>query len=241
MLKKRGSAMIGPQFRRVIIWLGAALFLLACALPLLTTPTQAPQALVPRLLGTPIAQTAAAAKTQTVVNLPPSLTPTLTPFPTGTKIVVSSVPTFFFALPTLTPVPTWTSPAGLIIQGSGGSGNNNSDSPFTGKEWTCIVTATSPRKEALIEAGVNFYAYFTVMNTGTKTWPNNGVDFIYTGGYRLEGGKIHDLPKTTPTGAKVTIKALYVSPTIPGVYNSFWTLKVGRYSFCEMKISFEVK
>ena len=61
--------MRGQRFRRLLFSVASALFVLACALPSLGTgsPTQAPQGLSPELLGTPIAQTAAAAQTQTIV------------------------------------------------------------------------------------------------------------------------------------------------------------------------------
>jgi hypothetical protein len=240
--------MNGHGIRRISIWLVTALFLLACVSPLLLTssPTQAPQSLAPALLGTSIAQTAAAAQTQTVVYLPPSLTPTPTRFPTGTPITISSIPTFFFGIPTLTPRPSET-PVGLIIQlpGVPGGGSNplgiNSDSPFTGKEWTCLVTEKSPKMGAVMQPGVNFFVSFTLLNTGTKTWPKKGVDFVYKAGYPQEGGRIQDFPKSVASGGEVTLTAFYVAPKVPDTYNSYWTLKVGRLSFCTMKISFVIK
>ena len=100
--------MRGQRFRKKVFYAATALFLLACALPsFLASPTQAPQALAPEQLGMAIEQTADAAKTQTVTYLPPTLTPTVTRFPTSTSVALSSTPTFLYLLPTFTPLPTW--------------------------------------------------------------------------------------------------------------------------------------
>lgn len=223
-----------------------SIFLLACAVPAFGASTQVPQSLAPESLATPIAQTAAAANTLTALYSPPTLTPTPTRFPTGTLISAPTLSTFVFALPTFTPLPTITSTPGAVIQGPAGGGNSansndGSGSPFTGKEWTCAVTEKYPKNGAALEPGKNFYAYFTLMNTGTKTWPSNGVDFLYTGGYRHNDGKIYDLPVSVAPGNKVTLKVLFTGPKSAGAYNSYWSLKVGKLSFCSMKISFEIK
>ena len=239
--------MIGKRSRRILFSVAAALFMLACALPSLGTksPTQSPQGLAPELLGTSIAQTAAAAKTQTVIYMPPSLTPTLTPFPTGTQIEVTSAPTFLFALPTFPPLPTGTPIPGIIIQipggGSGNSAGTDSDSPFTGEEWTCGIRTKNPPMNTVVERGASFYVTITLFNSGTKTWTNNGIDFVYTGGYRIEGTRIQDLPLTVAPGKEVKVKSLIIAPKKPDIYNIFWTLQVGNYKFCGMKYTFEVK
>lgn len=237
--------MKGQRSRRIIIWLGSVLFLLACALPLASTasPTQIPQSLAPELLGTSIVQTAAAAQTQTIVYLPPSLTPTRTPFPTWTPSIASSTPTFLFALPTITPWPTWTPTRGIIIQIPGGVGNatSNSDSPFTGRFWSCGIRERTPSVGTVIEKGTDFYATVTLFNTGTKTWTYNSIDFIYKSGFRIEGKLIQDLPFSIPTGKEITLQLLLTAPKRPGTYNTIWTLKVGKTPFCGVKLTFKVE
>ena len=238
--------MKGQRFHRILVWLGSILFLLACALPSfgVSSPTQEPQSLAPELLGTPVAQTAIAAQTQTAIYMPPSLTPTLTPFPTGTLITLSSTPTFFFALPTFTPLPTWTSTPGIVVQrpGSGNSSaDNNNDSPFTDKEWTCAIRAKSPSMGTVMAQEASFYVSITLMNSGTKTWTNNGVDFVYKSGLRNEGRRIQDLPSTVAPGEEITLTSQLVAPKKPGTYSTVWNLKVGNTSFCGVKYSFEVK
>ncbi len=232
------------RFPRIIIWLMAALILSACTFPLLTKPTQVPQFLAPELLGTSIVQTADVAKTQTVVYMPPSITPSPTRFPTGTLIVASSPSTFVFALPTFTPLPTWTPTPGIVIQipgGGTGSPGVAIDNPFTGKEWTCAIREKSPPMGAVIQQGASFSVAITLFNSGTKTWTNNDVDFQYQSGFRNEGKLIQDLPKTITPGNQITLQFLLTAPDKPDVYSTIWTLKVGNHPFCGVKYSFEVK
>jgi hypothetical protein len=226
-----------------MIFMAAGLFLLACALPSLSasSPTQSPPSLAPELLGTSIVQTVAAAQTETVVYAPPTLTPTVTLLPTWTPAVLTSTPTFIFALPTFTPLPTWTPTPGAIIDIPGGIGNATSDSPFTGREWTCAIRGKYPPMGTVVTHGDSFYVSITLMNTGTKTWTNNGVDFVYTGGYRVEGTRIQDSPFTVAPGREVTFSSLLVAPKKPDTYNTYWTLQVGNHLFCGVKYTFKVK
>jgi len=236
--------MSGQRFRQIITVLATAMFLVACTLPLFGKPTQVAQSLSPELLGTPIAQTAEAAKTQTVVYMPPSLTPSVTRFPTGTPIPLYSPTTFIFALPTFTPLPTWTPTPGPVIQipaGGTGSSRIDIDSPFTLKEWTCGIREKAPPMGAVIKQGVSYVFTVTLFNSGTKTWTKNGVDFRYNSGFRNDGKPIQDLPKTIAPGNEITLNISLTAPKSPGTYNMIWTLKVGRTSFCGVKFSFEVK
>ncbi len=240
--------MNGQRLRRMTAWLALTLFLLACSVPSLASPsvTQAPQVMDSQSLGTSIAETAAAAQTQTVVNLPPSATPTYTSQPIRTPPTFTPSPTFIYLLPTFTPLPTWTPLPGIIIQvpaGTGGAGGNATatDSPFTDREWTCAIQGRSPANGIVVKAGASFYVSITLMNTGTKSWAYNSVDFVYTGGWRIEGPKTQDMPFTVKRGGKVSLESLIIAPEKPEKYNTFWTLQVGKYEFCGMKFSFEVK
>ncbi len=240
--------MNGQRLNRMTTWLAVTLFLLACSVPSLAAPsvTQIPQVMDSQSLGTSIVETAVAAQTQTVVNLPSSATPTYTSQPIRTPPTFTPSPTFIYLLPTFTPLPTWTPLPGIIIQvpaGTGGAGSNatSTDSPFTGREWTCAIHGKTPAMGMVVKPGASFYVSFTLMNTGTKSWAYNSVDFVYTGGWRIEGPKVQDLPFTVKPGGEVTLKSLIVAPEAPEKYNTFWTLQVGNYQFCGIKYSFEVK
>jgi hypothetical protein len=243
-MKKEDKHMKGQRFRRIAFWVVAVLFLLACSLPsLAASPTQAPQSLAPELLGTSIAQTAVAAQTQTVIYAPPSLTPTLTPLPTWTPVTLSPTPTFVFALPTVTALPTWTPLPGMIFQIPGGGGNSNatSESLFTGKEWTCAIRDKNPAMGAIVAPGASFYVSITLFNNGTRAWPKNSVDFRYRSGLRNDGKPIQDFPRTVASGSEITLQFLLTAPDKPDIYNTVWSLKVGRRFFCGVKYSFKVE
>ncbi|MBC7878490.1 MAG: hypothetical protein H7Y59_15070 [Anaerolineales bacterium] len=228
---------------RVRLWLITGLVILGCVFPSVAAPAtiQTPISQSSDQLGTSIVQTAEAAQTKTALVLPTStLTPTITFTPT---ITPTSTPTFIFSLlSTATPIPTETA---IVPISAGGSGNGNEnkddeDSVFTDKEWTCLVTAKYPGKGAVIKQEQTITAYWTLLNTGTKTWTNNGVDFIYRGGFRMDGRRIQDLPFTLAPGNEITLKIQLTTPNRSGTYSTIWTLKVGRRSFCPMKITFDV-
>lgn len=230
--------------RKILIPSALLILTISCSLPGAGVPASSsvPQPMNPDSLGTAIALTAAAAQTQTAAVLPsntPTLTPSATPSPTPT-------PTFIFYLFTETPfIPVETTDPAVSSSSSGSSfavgGPTSEPIPFTRKPWSCTVVATSPPRWSVIEAGREFYITWTVLNTGTKYWTVNTIDFIYTGGYRHEGTKIQDLWKNVPSGGKVNLQAFYKAPKVPGEYRVFWTLKVGNRSFCGMTSMFEVR
>ena len=215
---------------------------LACVLPSVATPVnpQQPPADI-GALETIIVQTADAAQTQTAFANP---TITLTPTPTSTRIPTitpSPTVTFIFLLPTLTPIPTIT-PIGYI--GSGGAGNNATQdvSKFkTPVPWSCIVQATEPPRGAVLQKEQVFYAYWTILNTGTEVWTRITIDLVYRGGYRHDGTKIIDITQNAGSGGTIRVGARFIAPKNAGEYQSFFTLQVGKRQFCGMKISFEIK
>ncbi|MBK7456517.1 MAG: hypothetical protein IPJ46_23180 [Anaerolineales bacterium] len=236
--------MLGSRISRKIVLFVASLSLLACALPAFGASTQVPQPVGPESLGTPIAQTAAAAGTQTAIFSPPTLTQTLTPFPTGTLISAPTLPTFIYALPTLTPLPTFTTTPAVILQIPGGEGGGNGapgGSIYTGREWTCAIRGRTPPMGFAVEQGKSFYVTITLFNNGTRAWLSDSVDFRYKSGLRNDGKPIQDLPKTVSTGSEITVQFLLTAPGKPDTYSTVWTLRVGRTSFCGVKYSFVVK
>ncbi|MCC7117632.1 MAG: hypothetical protein IT310_03825 [Anaerolineales bacterium] len=225
--------------RRSIWRAGLALFALACALPagLVPPPTPTVESLSQADFATIVAGTANAAGAQTASALPtatrtytPTWTPSLTPTPT---------PTFLFLIPTRTPIPTDTvipTMGTLVILGSGTAPT----SIYKDVPWACLVTGSTPPRNAPVKPGKDFYVTWTVKNVGTKEWWNNGIDFIYDGGYRTEQRAIQDLPKTVYPGGSVTLKVLLIAPKRPDSYNVIWALRVGNKSFCHLKITFKV-
>ncbi|MCQ3936751.1 MAG: hypothetical protein DPW18_06850 [Chloroflexi bacterium] len=224
------------------------LFGLACSVPGFAPPAAPLPTQPPGLLETAIAQTADAAQTQTAAVLPTS---TFTPPPTRTpSITPSPTVTFIYRLYTSTPIPSET-PVGFFTVESGGQTGGSSDEEeeedgkrkrpvFTGKEWTCSQVGVFPPRNAEFKVKSRFTVYWTLMNTGTKTWTVNGVDFVYKGGYRHEGTKIQDFTVNVPTGAKATVSASFYAPRQPGTFQTIFTLMVGRRTFCGINYQFVV-
>lgn len=213
------------------------LITLACATSPSVNITQQPADV--SSLETIIAQTAGAAQTQTA-TAKPSATSTSTTTPTRIPTITPSpTVTFIYLLPTLTPIPTQT-PIGFV----GGVGGTQEGSKFkTPVPWSCsvIVSQTQPPKGAVIEKKSEFYALWTVQNTGTETWTRTTIDLVYTGGYRHEGTRIQDTKETVPPGDTLRVSAFFIAPKAAGEYQSFFTLQVGKRQFCGMKISFVIE
>lgn len=236
--------------RRLTLWLIVILVILGCGTPALVTPP--PSASGPGSIETIIVQTAMAAQTQTAIRLPPSATPSLIPSPTKTSTVTPTpTATILFLIATHTSVPAATSPfigGGGSNTGTGsGTGGGGSGSGFvkptaTPQEWTCRVLSKSPANNTVLVAGTSFKATWTVQNTGTKTWPKQGVDVVYQSGARLNAGKpYYDIPAGVGPGGTVTISVTMEVPKRPKEYSTRWSLMVGRTQFCSVQFVFEAK
>jgi hypothetical protein len=214
--------------------------MLACALPGASQPVNIPQQPADlESLQTIIVQTADAAQTQTArANPSPTLTSTATPTRIPT-ITPSPTVTFIYLLPTLTPIPTIT-PIGFIA-GASTAGPNDSKKFRTPQPWECLVKDVQPPRWAVIQKELSFYAFWTIQNTGTKTWTRNTIDHVYKGGYRHENTRIQDTKEFVPPGDTLRVSAFFIAPKVAGEYRSFFALQVGKLQFCSMKIEFVVK
>ena len=229
--KLLGERVKYKNYKKIAGCLVLVLFLPACAFTPPPAPISEPRSM--EVLGTAIVQTAAAAQTQTATALRP---PTSTLTPSVTPTLATPTATFFFSLFTSTPVIPIDS--GNIVAGGDSS---TSSIPYTSKPWTCVVIAKSHPKGAVVAAGKSFVAYWTVINTGTKTWTGNTIDFVYKSGYRHDGRLIQDLSSTVAPGRQVAVGVSFTAPKAEGEYTAIWTLKVGKHPFCGMKVTFEVK
>jgi hypothetical protein len=243
--------MNGQRIRRINIWLVAALFLLACVSPLITTPAVATQ--VPQMLETIIAQTAAAAQTQTAIFLPtltftptstPTLIPAITPTPTPTLVPFITISVSPTTIPTATPTVTFVITQAGTASSNGSTGDEEENSDYASvkdKEWACTILEKSPPNGAIIGRGVRFSAVWTLLNRGNKTWPSYGVDFLFKAGMRNEGRARYDLPTSIISGGRIRLDVTITAPKVPGAYRSIWSLKVGKRYFCGMSVNFVVK
>ena len=182
-----------------------------------------------------IVDTAEAAQTLTATFAPsatatinPSLTP---PTPTPTQ-------TFIFILqePTLSEEEQLTAISDFL----GSDESTPKPIPYTGRPWTCAGDGKYPPNGGLVTPGKPFIATWTVINTGTKDWSVNAIDFVYKSGYRHEGKRIQDLSKSVKPGQKVTWFVDFIAPKVSGIYTSTWIIKVGSQQMCGINFVFEV-
>lgn len=226
------------KLKKISMGLGVFLFLISCLLPgVATTPIQSQPSLSPSDIGTLVALTAGAAQVQTASALPTiTATSTVTRIP---SVTFSPTPTFIYILMTDTLIPTETSVSSIgNVQLYGTA---TPDERLTGRPWTCLVTGSTPPRNVSQKPGTDFYITWRVMNTGTKTWSNNGIDFLYESGYRAEQRQLQDLPLSVVTGGSINLKVLLTAPKAPGTYSTIWKLKVGQTTFCRMQITFLVE
>lgn len=233
--------------RKSLFFVSLFVTALACSLPGAPAPvveSSPPADFDAGFLQTAIVQTAGAAQTQTAAVLPTqTFTPTVTRTP---SITPTFTPTFIFLLQTSTPIPSMTLPvtvsAGQLNPSGGENGEKDKKDPkrMTGKEWSCSTLGASPPRDTVIQPGTRFTVTWTVFNSGTKAWPLQGVDFVYTGGFRHENTKIQDFTQNVPSGGEIRVSATFVAPERPDVYQSFFTLQVGKLKFCGIKYVFYV-
>lgn len=237
---------------RFFLLVSLLIFTLACALPAVQAPVPLPT-FDPNSIETSIVQTAAVAQTLTAQSLP---TATLTPRPTNTPTITPTfTPTFIFMLPTLTPIPTFTLPptVGTIQTPGGGSGYGGDDDVTptkdkdadprvpSGKEWSCVWYGLNPPRHTVFKPQARFTVQWSLYNSGTKSWPYQGVDFVYRGGYRHEETKIQDFDRSVPPGGEIWVRASFIAPKKAGDYQTFFYLQVGRRQFCPVAYYFTVE
>jgi len=204
----------------------ACMLLAGCA-PLLAPPP-APT-LDPGLLNSIVAQTANAASTQTasVKIESPTTLPTSTLLITTTPSEIPSLtPTFIFILST----PTKPSPTSSSSSGGGGGG-----------DYECEVLSQSPQDNTVFSPGVDFETQWQVSNTGNRTWDKDNIDYRYTSGDKLHKLAVYDLGKDVLVGKLVDLIVKMKSPAGTGSYSTTWNLRMGKETFCTMKLTIRVK
>jgi len=206
---------------RTLALLMAIAVMLACA-P--TLGPAVPPTLDPLSINTSIAQTAAAAGTQTAVFAPPTLTFTPTAVATRTPTEVPSpTPTFIFILPTAT-VPTRTP----------------SPRP-SGSQYDCRVDSQSPANDSVFGVNADFDATWRVTNIGTSNWNGNSTDYLYTGGDKIHQQGIYDLSRSVPVSGQIDIGVDMRAPNATGTYTTTWHLRIGNTQFCPMTLRIVVQ
>ena len=203
------------------------IFVISCDVSTLIPASQPPTS-APNALNVIIAQTAAAAATQTAKLFTPTFTPSVTPSPTLVPLDTPTItPTFLFILQSPTPIPQLVMTAATQITPSA-------------KDYDCQITGQSPPNDWHIAAGQDFQVDWTVANVGRKSWDGTNVDFVYLGGARIYKAKGADLPKTVAAGEIVSLKLTMTAPQGSGSYKTSWALQMGQNVFCTMSVMIKV-
>jgi hypothetical protein len=214
---------------RLFPFLSLILVLIACELPVFyASPAPTP---IPGLIGTSVAQTVVAARTQTALILPPPThTPTMTLLPTNTSTETPSpTATIIFIIPTstftrtATPLPTST------------------EVEFSDENWACRLISKNPVDNQALTPRADFDARWVVENTGKKSWSSSDVDYIYYSGTKMHKKEAYDLTDTVDRGESTTIIVDMIAPKNAGTYSTTWTLRSGQNEFCRLHMSIVVK
>jgi len=199
-----------PTMNKILFSITAVVFLLAGCFPATQAPTQDPSD-IEHQVATSVALTVAAQNTQTAAAEPVEPPATNTPLPTQTEV---GVPTETPIIPTATPfeiVPPTTVPSG---GGSGGS--------VVKAEISCDAISRKPRDNTIFKPNTKFDIKWTLINTGTKSWPA-GWDLKYFSGPQMANITRIELPAMDP-GDKYEVDLDGTAPDKEGFAVMTWTI-----------------
>lgn len=198
-----------PKLRRILSIFLAGLFLLAACAP--AQATQSPQE-IQNQISTAVAMTVEIQSLQT--QAAQASLPTFTPVPSPT-LVLDFTPTP--VVPTATPfviVPPTSSSSG---SGGGGGGS------VSQSKYSCDPdTGKRPRDNAEYRPGDSFDVKWTIINTGTATWPA-GTDLKYWSGPKMTSASLVQLPELKP-GDKYSIVFDANAPAEKGFQVMTWNV-----------------
>ena len=205
--------------RALQIFLASVLLLISCDVSTLISNQQIPTP-IPGAINLIVAQTAAAAATQTAAIIPPTLTPTLTPFPTQTPLDTPTVtPTFIFLLPTFTPTITPTDASTV---------------------FTCSLMSQSPGNGTHFAPSQSFTLTWKVRNTGSSNWIQKDVYIEYVSGAQFTGTTVIEIPKALASGNFFNLVINMTAPSKIGNYTTHWTLTADGEDFCSLSMQIKV-
>jgi hypothetical protein len=196
-------------------------------------PASAPPTFTPDLIAAGEAQTSTVAhsiiNTATAIPDSPSPTitrtmyPTITPLPTATP-TNTKTPFGFVASPTL----DYTATAEWTPDPDEGATND------WGSDFRCSLLDKSPIDWA--ETGGAYQVYWTLLNSGHKTWQANETVVMYVTGAKVVHGhnKVFKLNKDVRPGQTIKVMVIIYPPDAPGKYRSVWGLYSSRLNnvFC---------
>jgi len=187
------------------------LILAACAPGATPAPTQDP-AEIQQQIQEAVALTVAAQDAEAAQAM--AAEPTNTPLPTQTE---AGPPTATPIIPTATPF-TVVPPTLAPSTGGGGGG-----SAPVALDYDCTSRDRRPYDNTYFKSNKQFDIYWTIVNTGTKSWPA-GKDVKYFSGEKMTATTRVELPAMDP-GDTYEINLDAVAPQKQGFYVMTWTVE----------------
>jgi hypothetical protein len=205
--------------RALHMFLASVFLLMGCDVSTFTLPQQIPTP-IPGAIKLMVAQTAAAAATETAALIPPTLTLTLTPFPSLTPVNTPSItPTFIFVLPTLTLTPAPTNVSNV---------------------FACELMSQHPQDGTHFAPNKSFTVTWKIRNTGSSNWYQNTVYLVYVSGAQLTSTNIINLPRGLDSGNFFNLGINMTAPKVAGPYTTHWTLATSSQTFCSLSMEIKV-
>jgi len=202
--------------RALQIFLASVLLLISCDVSTFAAPQQIPSP-VPGAINFIVAQTAAAAATQTAAFVPPTRTSTFTPFPTQTPSdTPTATATFIFSLVT----PTLPNISGSFV---------------------CNLISQVPENGANFKKNKSFTMNWVVANSGSSNWLPNQVSLKFTSGDQFTNTTLVQLPKMITPGNEVTLSVDMITPNQSGNHMTYWSLMIGDQGFCPLALRITVR
>jgi len=214
---------MNPSIKRISFLLMAGMILLAACAPAPAAPTQDP-AEIQQQIQEAVALTVAAqnALTEQAQALIPE--PTNTPLPTQTE-AASPTPLLPTATPFVVVPPTSTS---VPVSGGGGAPAK--------LEYDCTSRDRRPFDNTVFKGNNEFDIRWTIVNTGTKSWPP-GKDVKYYSGPKMSPTLIVELPAMDP-GDSFEVILDAVAPTERGFHVMTYVVE-GQLCFPYVAINVE--
>lgn len=115
------------------------------------------------------------------------------------------------------------------------------ESASASADYACTLVSQKPKDWTKMQRRNIFDAKWTVRNTGTKNWGQDGIDFKYVSGTKMHTyGDSYDLAKDVGPGKSTTLIVDMVSPKNKGYYTAVWGLYKGNKVFCKLSVTINV-
>lgn len=203
---------MNSSIKRVVFLLVAGILLISACAPA-PASTQDP-AEIQQQIQEAVALTVAAQEAEKAAEQPVMAEPTNTPLPTQTE---AGPPTATPIIPTATP---FTVVPPTLAPSTGGGGGSSAPVKL---DYDCTSQDRRPYDNTYFKSDKEFDIFWTIVNTGTKSWPA-GKDVKYFSGEKMTATTLVELPAMDP-GDTYVVNLDAVAPHKQGFYVMTWTVE----------------